>query len=103
MPRAVVYGSACPACTQAAHILDRFGIEHERRPIGEATPAFGPVRSMPRITIDGLPVGGIDDLLRLTRSGQLQRIAAGEPYVPAPRRSVGRLPAMLGRRRGREL
>ncbi|MGZ4480957.1 MAG: glutaredoxin [Gaiellales bacterium] len=101
MPRAVVYGSACPACTQAAHILDRFGIEHERRPIGEAAAVFGRVRSMPRITIDGLPVGGIDDLLRLTRSGQLERIAAGEPYVAPPRRGLGDRLAALGRSRGR--
>ena len=35
-------------------------------------------RTVPQIYLDGVPIGGFDDLRRLDRSGELQRIAAGE-------------------------
>ncbi len=29
--KVIVYGSSCPACTQAKAVLDRFGIPYEAR------------------------------------------------------------------------
>ena len=35
-------------------------------------------RTVPQIYIDGVPIGGFDDLALLDRSGELSKIAAGE-------------------------
>ncbi len=35
-------------------------------------------RTVPQIYLDGVPIGGYDELRRLDRSGELARIAAGE-------------------------
>ena len=35
-------------------------------------------KTVPQIYIDDVPVGGFDDLVRLDKSGDLARIAAGE-------------------------
>lgn len=104
----VVYGSACPACTQAKAVLDRYRIAYRSRPITELPRQHGTVRSMPQITIDDELLGGIDQLLRLTRLGGLERIAADapEPWVRI-RRRLGRgydveVLDRLGRTRARE-
>ena len=99
MARAVVYGSACPACRQAEMIFERYGIDVERRPLGELPPGVGRVRGQPQIAIDGATVGGINDLLRLTRTRQLDEVAAGARFAPPPR--AGTL-ERLGVRRQRE-
>jgi hypothetical protein len=49
---------------------------------------LGDVRSMPQITIDGELLGGINQLLKLARTGGLERIANDdpEPWVRSKRR-----------------
>ena len=68
-------GSACPACTQAKAVLDRFHVAHEDHPMSAFPRRFGAVRSMPQITIDGQLLGGVNQLLKLARSGGLEQIA----------------------------
>ena len=65
-------------------ILERYRIQVERRPLSELPPSTGHVRSQPRIVLDGVMVGGINDLLRLARSRQLDAIAAGSQFTPQP-------------------
>ena len=79
----IIYGSACPACTQAKAVLDHHGIDYQSRPINELPRRHGRVRSMPQITIDGELLGGINQLLKLARSGGLQRRTEprGESWV----------------------
>ena len=69
-------------------IVERYRIEVERRPLRELPPDSGRVRSQPRIELDGFMVGGINDLLRLTRTRHLDEGAAGAPFTPAPRVTV---------------
>jgi glutaredoxin 3 len=35
-------------------------------------------RTVPQIYLDGVPIGGFDELRRLDRSGELERIVAGQ-------------------------
>ena len=79
----VIYGSACPACTQAKAILNHHGIAYETRPIADLPRRYGAVRSMPQITIGEDLLGGINQLLKLARSGGLERLACAErvPWV----------------------
>lgn len=35
-------------------------------------------KTVPQLYIDGVPIGGFDDLNKLARSGELDKIAAGE-------------------------
>jgi glutaredoxin len=92
MPHAVViYGSSCPACTQARAVLDRFGIEYDSRPLAELPRRYGRVRSMPQITIGDELLGGVNPLLRLARSGGLEHLATDGPRPWARvRRRIGR-------------
>jgi glutaredoxin len=87
----VVYGSSCPACTQARAVLDRFGIDYETRPLAELPRRYGRVRSMPQITIGDELLGGVNPLLKLARSGGLDHLAADgpRPWVRV-RRRIGR-------------
>jgi glutaredoxin len=90
-PEVVVYGSGCPACTQAKAVLDRFGVGYRERAISELPHEYGRVRSMPQITIGGELLGGVKPLLRLARAGGLERLArdAPGPWVQI-RRRLGR-------------
>jgi glutaredoxin len=74
-----VYGSSCPACTQAKAVLDRFHVAHVDHPMSALPRRYGPVRSMPQITINGELLGGVNQLLRLARAGGLERIANDDP------------------------
>ena len=64
----VVYGSACPACTQAKGVLDHYGVPYRSELISELPRRHGHPRSMPQITIDDQLLGGINQLLKLARS-----------------------------------
>ncbi len=87
----VIYGSTCPACTQARAILDRFGIDYATRPLAELPGRYGRVRSMPQITIGDELLGGVNPLLKLARSGGLEHLAADGPRPWARvRRRIGR-------------
>jgi len=87
----VVYGSACPACTQAKAVLNHYGVRHRSEPISKLPRRYGRRRSMPQITIDDQLLGGINQLLKLARAGGLQRLSA-EPQRPwvRIRRRLGR-------------
>jgi len=89
--RVVVYGSSCPACTQAKAVLNRFRVGHEEQLMSEFPRRLGVVRSMPQITIDGELLGGINQLLKLARAGGLERIANNDsqPWVRV-KRQLGR-------------
>jgi glutaredoxin len=90
-PAVVIYGSSCPACTQARAVLDRFGIDYETRPLAELPRRYGRVRSMPQITIGDELLGGVNPLLKLARAGGLGHLAADgpRPWVRV-RRRLGR-------------
>jgi len=87
----VVYGSACPACTQAKAVLDHYHVPYDARPISELPTRHGHTRSMPQITIDDELLGGINQLLKLARMGGLQHLTNddGAPWVRI-RRRLGR-------------
>ncbi len=83
MARVVVYRTPfCGYCFRAAQLLQSKGIPFEeidvsgdsekRRWLLEVTRQ----RTVPQIFIDGEPVGGFDDLARLNRSGELDRLLA---------------------------
>jgi glutaredoxin len=86
-----LYGASCPACTQAKAVLDRFGIPYEARAMTDLPRRHGKVTTMPQIVIDGELLGGLNQLLKLARSGGLERIAQGKdaPWVQIKRR-IGR-------------
>ncbi len=88
----IVYGWSCPACTQAKAVLDRFGIPYETRAMTDLPRRHGRVITMPQIVIDDeLLGGGLNQLLKLARSGGLERLAQGQidPWVQITRR-IGR-------------
>jgi len=92
MPRhIVVYGSACPACTQAKAVLDHYRVPYDARAISELPARHGRRCSMPQITIDEELLGGINQLLKLARMGGLAHLATdeSEPWVRI-RRRLGR-------------
>jgi glutaredoxin len=74
-----VYGSSCPACTQAKAVLARYQVRYDEQPMSALPRRYGAVRSMPQITIDGELLGGVNQLLKLARAGGLERIARDDP------------------------
>ena len=92
-PRVVIYGTDwCPHCTSARQLLFRRGIAFEdvdaQERWGDAFRdrlfALAGRLTVPQIVIDGRPIGGWSDLVRLDESGELKRLlAAPAPEVPA--------------------
>jgi len=83
MARVVIYRTPfCGYCLRAAHLLHSKGIAFEeidvsgdqdkRKWLLEVTHQ----RTVPQIFIDGRPIGGFDELARLNRSGELDRLLA---------------------------
>ena len=82
MPRVEMYVKTfCPYCVRAQHLLDAKGIPYETVLIG----FDGPKReemiqrakgrtTVPQIFIDDRHIGGCDDLMRLERDGELDRL-----------------------------
>ena len=74
----------CGYCRRAKALLDRKGVPYEeidctldgktRRWLVEQTGR----RTVPQIFIDGIPIGGYDELAALDRAGELDRILRGE-------------------------
>lgn len=71
----------CGYCTRAMSLLTKKGVAFDevdatdvRDWLVEATGR----RTVPQIFIDGVPIGGHDDLVALERSGDLDRILRGE-------------------------
>jgi glutaredoxin 3 len=81
MPRIEIYTkNYCPHCTRAKALLDRKNVGYE-----EIEVTFDPSlqvqmqkrsqrRTVPQIFIDGVHVGGSDDLIEAERSGELDRL-----------------------------
>lgn len=73
----------CPYCARAKALLDRKGVAYREiyAPNGSAARAEAIARSggrttVPQIFINGVPVGGSDDLHALERAGRLDAMLA---------------------------
>jgi glutaredoxin 3 len=83
MAEVVVYKTQfCPYCVRAKHLLEKKGV-----PFQEVDVTDDPgkrqwlvdvtrQRTVPQVFINGKPVGGFDDLARLDRAGELDRLLA---------------------------
>ena len=75
----------CPYCVRAKMLLERKGVafteidvagDWERRAwLAQVTRR----RTVPQIFINGVPIGGFDDMALLERSGKLDALLASEP------------------------
>ncbi len=84
--RVVVYVTDyCPYCVRVKSLLDRRGIpydvtdvsgDHERRDWLVRTTKR---RTVPQVFIDGVPVGGSDEVAALDRSGRLKELLDRPP------------------------
>ena len=83
MPEVVIYRTpSCSYCFRVAHLLQSKGIPFKevdvsddpgkRQWLSDVTRQ----RTVPQVFINGRPVGGFDDLARLNRSGELDRLLA---------------------------
>lgn len=84
MAEVVIYKTQfCGYCFRAAQLLESKGVAFtevdvsgdgdKRQWLAEVTGR----RTVPQVFIDGKPVGGFDDLARLNRTGELDRLLAG--------------------------
>jgi glutaredoxin 3 len=82
-PRIVVYKTDhCGYCVRVRHLLESKGLVFEevdvsddpgkRRWLADVTKQ----RTVPQVFIHGKPVGGFDEVARLNRSGELDRLLA---------------------------
>jgi len=82
MPKIEVYASLfCPYCDRAKALLKKRGaafteIDVDAAPSGrrEMIARSGGRRTVPQIFIDGVHVGGCDDLIALDRAGKLDSL-----------------------------
>ncbi len=72
----------CSYCVRAKAHLEQKGLEFEEINLAddpnfrEKIQALTGGRTVPQILIDGRPIGGYDELRRLDRSGELDRLLA---------------------------
>ncbi len=85
MPKIEMYSTAvCPYCIRAEQLLQRKGITEIEKIRVDLDPAkrqemetrVPGARTVPQIFIDGLHVGGCDDLHELDRQGKLDPLLA---------------------------
>lgn len=82
----IIYSTLmCPYCVQAKQLLDSKGatyqeirIDQDRDKMSEMINLSGGRRSVPQIFIDGVHVGGFDDLSALNVKGQLDVMLEGD-------------------------
>ncbi|MEO1134545.1 MAG: glutaredoxin 3 [Cyanobacteria bacterium J06639_1] len=74
----------CPFCIRAKHLLDGKGVEYTEYKIDGDEAARQAMsekaagrRSVPQVFIDGVHVGGCDDIHALDRAGKLDELLAG--------------------------
>jgi len=87
MARVEIYSSMfCPFCYRAKRLLDSKGAEVEEIDVTmnsglrrEMMDRAGGRHSVPQIFIDGLHVGGCDELHALEAQGRLEPLLRGEP------------------------
>ncbi len=74
----------CPYCMRAKHLLETKGVKFEEYDITNDAAGQRDMiqrserRTVPQIFIDGVHVGGSDDLIEANRSGQLDQLLAGK-------------------------
>ena len=70
----------CPYCKRAKHLLDRKGVDYVEYDVThdvegqQAMIERSGGRTVPQIFIDGVPVGGSDDLQAAEQSGRLDQL-----------------------------
>lgn len=85
MARVEIYLTrTCPFCAAATALLDRKGVTYETTDVGAhpekraaMTQRADGRRTVPQIFIDGVGIGGCDDLKALDRAGKLDQMLAG--------------------------
>ncbi len=93
-PRFVLYTAvSCHYCVRAKALLDRRGWTYEEIDLTAAPEARAALvaqtgmRTVPQIFLDGVLLGGYDDLHALDLSGELARRYEGSPPSPPPTRT----------------
>jgi glutaredoxin 3 len=79
MPRVEIYSTMfCPYCSRAKSLLERKGVKYENIDIIEDSSKRAEMvqrahgrTSVPQIFIDGIHIGGSDDLAALDQAGKL--------------------------------
>ena len=72
----------CPYCIRAKALLEQKGLEFEEVNLAddpnfrEQIQALTGGWTVPQIVVDGTPIGGYDDLRRLDKAGELDRLLA---------------------------
>lgn len=86
-PVEVYHKTWCPYCLAAFELLDRKSVQYraidvdrDRAREREMIERSGR-RTVPEIFIGGALVGGFDDLVRLDRAGELDRLLTGTPRI----------------------
>ena len=82
MPKIVIYtASLCPFCHMAKKLLRRKGVPFEEVNItgqdqlrAEMRDKSGGQSSIPQVWVNGVHIGGCNDLLRLDRAGKLDQM-----------------------------
>lgn len=85
MPNIIVYsGPSCPYCVRAKALLKKKGVTFEEVDVKADTARFEEMlaksngkRTIPQIFINGVHVGGCDDLHALDAAGKLDPMLAG--------------------------
>ncbi len=82
MARVTVYSSAnCAFCSRAKAMLEKWEIDYDEVRIDADAAAMrefvevtNGARTVPQITIDGIPIGGFDELTELHMDGELDEL-----------------------------
>lgn len=89
-PRIILYGTAtCPYCLAAKMLLKKKNLAFEEIAVGGDREARAEMerlsggRLVPQIFIDGMSIGGFDQLSALEKSGELDQLLNGRTDAPA--------------------
>jgi glutaredoxin 3 len=82
MPEAIIYTTPiCPYCVRAKALLDQLGVPYQEIDVS-ADPILrqkiveraGGRMTVPQIFINGISIGGCDDLYALHKTGELEKL-----------------------------
>lgn len=84
MPKVIMYSTGlCRFCMMAEQLLSKRGIEHIEKMRVDLYPELRQEmidrtqrRTVPQIYINDIHIGGFDDLAKLDRKGELERLLA---------------------------
>ena len=74
----------CPYCRRAKHLLETKGVRFEEYDVTNDAAGQRDMiqrsgrRTVPQVFVDGLQVGGSDDLIEANRTGRLDQLLAGK-------------------------